>query len=62
MHWKRPEVSWSMTEYLKVEGGDVGKELKLRGYVVVKRVKNFKYLGSTVSSDGRCEEEVRRRI
>ena len=26
------------------------------------RAKNFKYLGSTVSSDGRCEEEVRRRI
>ena len=24
--------------------------------------KNFKYLGLTVSSDGRCEEEVRRRI
>ena len=26
------------------------------------RAKNFKYLGSTVSSDGRCEEEVRKRI
>ena len=25
-------------------------------------MKNFKYPGSTVSSDGRCEEEVRRRI
>ena len=29
---------------------------------MVKKVKNFKYLGSIVSSDGRCEEEVRRRI
>ena len=28
----------------------------------VKRAKNFKYLGSTVSSHGRCEEEVRKRI
>ena len=27
-----------------------------------KRAKNLKYLGSTVGSDGRCEEEVRRRI
>ena len=25
-------------------------------------MKNFKYLGSTVSSDRRCEEEVRRMI
>ena len=25
-------------------------------------MKNFKYLGSTVGSDGRCEEEVRRII
>ena len=29
---------------------------------LVKKAKNFKYLGSTVSNDGRCEEEVRRRI
>ena len=40
---------------------DDGEELKLQGEKV-KRAKNFKYLGSTVSSDGRCEEEVRRRI
>ena len=35
--------------------------MKLKGDVV-KRVKNFKYLGSTVSRDGKCEEEVRRGI
>ena len=52
--------SWSKTEYLKVGGADVGEELKLQEDVV-KRVKNFKYLGSTVSTDGRCEEEVRRK-
>ena len=37
------------------------EELKMQGEKV-KRAKNFKYLGSTVSSDGRREEEVRRRI
>ena len=29
---------------------------------VIKSVKNFKYLGSIISSIGRCEEEVRRMI
>ena len=54
------KVSQSKTEYLKVGGVNDGEELKLQGEKV-KRAKNFKYLGSTVSSDGRCEE-VRRRI
>ena len=55
------KVSRSKTEYLRVGGMDDGEELKLQGEKL-KRAKNFKYLGSTVSSDGRCEEEVRRRI
>ena len=55
------KVSWSKTEHLKVGGVDDGEELKLQGKKV-KRAKNFKYLGSTVSSDGRGEEEMRRRI
>ena len=55
------KVSGSKIEYLKIGGADVGEELTLQGNVV-KRVKNFKYLGSTVSSDRRCEEEVKRRI
>ena len=38
---------------------DNGEELKLQEEKV-KVVKNFKYLGLTVSSNGRCEEEVRR--
>ena len=54
------KMSWSKTEYLRVEGVDDEEELKLQEKV--KRAKNFKYLGSTVSSDGRCEDEVRRRI
>ena len=53
-------MSQSKTEYLKAGGVDDGEELKLQGENV-KRVKNFKYLGSTLSSDERCEE-VRRRI
>ena len=55
------KVSRSKTKYLKVEGVDDGEELKLPGETI-KRAKNFNYLGSTVSSNGRCEEEVRRRI
>ena len=55
------KVSQSKTEYLRVGGVDDGEELKLQGEKI-KRAKNFKYLGSTVSSDGRCEEEVKRRI
>ena len=55
------KVIRSKTEYLRVGGVGDGKELKLQGEKV-KKAKNFKYLGSTVSSNGRCKEEVRRRI
>ena len=55
------KVTWSKTEYLKIESVDDGEELTLQGEKV-KRALNFKYLGSIVSSDGRCEEEVRRTI
>ena len=54
-------MSWSKTEYFKAVDVDDGEELKLQGEKL-KRAKNFKYLGLTVSSDGRYEEEVRRRI
>ena len=43
-------MNQSKTEYLKLQGEKI------------KRAENFKYLGSTVSSDGKFEEEVRRRI
>ena len=55
------KVSRSKTEYLRVGGVDDIEELKLQGEKI-KRAKNFKYLGSTVSSNGRCKEELRRRI
>ena len=54
-------MSQSKTEYLRVGSVDDGEELKLQEEKV-KRAKTFKYLGSTVSSDERCEEEVRRKI
>ena len=53
------KVSRSKTEYLRVGGVDDGEELKLQREKV-KKAKNFKYLGSTVSSNGRFKEEVRR--
>ena len=53
------KVSRSSTEYLKAGDVEGGEELKLQGEKI-KRAKNFKYLGSTVSSDERCEEEVRK--
>ena len=53
-------MSRTKTKYLKAGGVDDGEELKLQGEKE-NRAKNFKYLGSTVSSDGRWEE-VRRRI
>ena len=54
------KVSRSKTEYLEAGDMNDGEEMKLQGEKL-KRVKNFKYRGLTVSSDGRCEE-VRRRI
>ena len=45
-------MSRSKTEYLKTGGGGDGEELKLQG----EKVERIKYLGSTVSSDGRSEE------
>ena len=55
------KVIRSKTEYLRVGGVDDGEKLKLKGEKG-KRAKNLKYLGSTVSNDGRYEEEIRRRI
>ena len=55
------KLSRSKTKYLRVGSMDDGEELKLQEEKV-KRTKNFKYICSTVSNDGRCEEEVRKRI
>ena len=56
------KVSRSKTEYVRMLREDEGhEEIKLQGETV-KKVENFKYLGSVVSEDGGCEEEVRRRL
>ena len=58
---KRPESEPEQDRIFEGWGVNDGEKLKLQGEKV-KRAKNFKNLGSTVSSDGRCEKEVRRRI
>ena len=50
------KVSRSKTECWKAGGVDDGVVLKLQGEKV-KRVKNFKYLGLTLNSNGRSEEK-----
>ena len=52
------KVRQSKIENLEVGSVEDGEELKLEGEKV-KRAKNFKYLGLTVSNDGRYEEELR---
>ena len=53
------KVSRSKTEYMQAGGVDDGGELRLQGEMA-KKVEIFKYLGSVVSRDGNCEEEIRR--
>ena len=55
------KVSRNKTECMQAGGVNDGRELRLQGETV-KKVEIFKYLGSVVSRDGSCEEEIRRRI
>ena len=74
MHWKEcigkcryalkrrgMKVSRSKTEYLCVNGGN-DKETVKTDDTKVPRVKEFKYLGSTVQESGSCEREVKKRV
>ena len=54
-------ISRKKTEYLCVGGGENVGELKMQGEKVL-RVKEFRYLGSTVQADGGNEVEVAKRI
>ena len=57
-------VSRQKTEHLRLRAdsdGGVDKEVKMQGEVL-KQVKDFKYLGSTVHADGGLEKEVAKRI
>ena len=55
------KVSRSKTEYLRINGGNDDETVKMED-TKVPRVKEFKYLGSTVQESGGCEREVKKRV
>ena len=55
------KVSRSKTEYLCINGGNDDDTVKME-VTKVPRVKEFKYLGSTVQESGGCEKEVKKRV
>ena len=55
------KVSRSKTEYFCINRGNDDETVKMED-TKVPRVKEFKYLGSTVQESGSCEREVRKRI
>ena len=55
------KVSRSKTKYLCINGGNDHETVKMED-AKVPRVKEFKYLGSTVQESGGCEREVKKRV
>ena len=55
------KVSRSKTEYLCINEGNDDETVKMED-AKVPRVKEFKYLGSTVQESGSCEREVKKRV
>ena len=55
------KVSRSKTEYLYINGRNDNETVKMED-TKVPRVKEFKYLGSTVQESGGCEKEIKRRM
>ena len=55
------KVSRSKTEYLCINGGNNDEKVKIED-AKMPRVKEFKYLGSTVQESGDCEREVKKRV
>ncbi|KAK3530005.1 hypothetical protein QTP86_009395 [Hemibagrus guttatus] len=55
------KVSRSKTEYMCVNEREGGGTVRLQGEEV-KKVQEFKYLGSTVQSNGECGKEVKKRV
>ncbi|MCJ8736618.1 hypothetical protein PDJAM_G00014560 [Pangasius djambal] len=55
------KVSRSKTEYMCVNEREGSGTVRLQGEEV-KKVQDFKYLGSTVQSNGECEKEVKKRV
>ena len=58
---RRMEVSRSKTKYLCINGGNDDETVKMDD-TKMPRVKEFKYLGSTVQESGSCEREIKRRL
>ena len=54
-------ISRDKTEYLCLNGPAAGSSVKLQGAELAK-VDEFKYLGSMVQENGKCEREVKKRI
>ena len=64
MHWKDiagMKVSRSKTEYLCINRGNHDETVKMED-TKVPRIKEFKYLESTVQESGDCEREVKKRV
>ena len=55
------KVSRSKTKYLCINGGNDDVTVNMED-TKVPRVKEFKYLGSTVQESGGCEREVKKRV
>ena len=55
------KISRSKTEYLCINGGNDKETVKMED-TKVPRVKEFKYLVSTVQESGGCEREVKKRV
>ena len=55
------KVSRSKTKYLCINGRNDNKTVKMEN-TKVPRVKEFKYLGSTVQESGGCEREIKKRV
>ena len=49
------------TEYLCINGGNDDETVKMED-TKVPRVKEFKYLGSTVQESGSCKRKVKKRV
>ena len=55
------KVSRSKTEYLCINGGNDDETVKMED-AKVPRIKEFKYLGTTVQESGGCEREIKKRV
>ena len=55
------KVSRSKTKYLCINGGNHDETVKMED-TKVPRVKEFKYLGSTVQESGGCERDIKKKV